>query len=69
MFLYIVPLKQGLKPVASLMTGIFQLLFLYIVPLKQGLKQLGISVESISSASRFLYIVPLKQGLKPTVRD
>ncbi len=38
-FLYIVPLKQGLKPIHTIISVCCWLLFLYIVPLKQGLKQ------------------------------
>ncbi len=37
-FLYIVPLKQGLKPNFSSRVGASGTPFLYIVPLKQGLK-------------------------------
>jgi len=38
-FLYIDPLKQGLKHVADDQNVYFPLGFLYIDPLKQGLKQ------------------------------
>ena len=38
MFLYIVPLKQGLKHADRNLTSAFVVMFLYIVPLKQGLK-------------------------------
>ncbi len=38
MFLYIVPLKQGLTPEKDKKVAIETYLFLYIVPLKQGLK-------------------------------
>ena len=40
-FLYIVPLKQGLKHNTRGSAQIFLARFLYIVPLKQGLKQIG----------------------------
>ena len=38
MFLYIDPLKQGLKPEAQINSAIEGKKFLYIDPLKQGLK-------------------------------
>ena len=41
MFLYIDPLKQGLKPGESLGLNPATALFLYIDPLKQGLKPAG----------------------------
>ena len=37
-FLYIVPLKQGLKPIGVFRAISSENMFLYIVPLKQGLK-------------------------------
>jgi len=63
-FLYIDPLKQGLKlwvvfAEPSIFAG-----FLYIDPLKQGLK-LNRSAHSLLPRAEFLYIDPLKQGLKP----
>ena len=63
MFLYIDPLKQGLKRFNIIIASSY-LLFLYIDPLKQGLK-LIIFVSGSASAIVFLYIDPLKQGLKP----
>jgi len=39
-FLYIVPLKQGLKQALKNYEEYVKDMFLYIVPLKQGLKQL-----------------------------
>ncbi len=41
MFLYIDPLKQGLKPGSIHITGKEPGEFLYIDPLKQGLKLIG----------------------------
>ena len=38
MFLYIDPLKQGLKPIRYRNMDFTALMFLYIDPLKQGLK-------------------------------
>ena len=62
-FLYIVPLKQGLKLTYLADQQFSRLWFLYIVPLKQGLKlQSFQGIEDLSKL--FLYIVPLKQGLK-----
>jgi len=62
-FLYIVPLKQGLKHCNFSCNHIVKFLFLYIVPLKQGLKHAELVKETVHRG-RFLYIVPLKQGLK-----
>ncbi len=63
LFLYIVPLKQGLKREGVYMITPKQGMFLYIVPLKQGLK-LSEKDELAINTILFLYIVPLKQGLK-----
>jgi len=62
-FLYIVPLKQGLKLNYFDYLVMKFIVFLYIVPLKQGLKR---QVENPlgDDEDEFLYIVPLKQGLK-----
>ena len=62
-FLYIVPLKQGLKHYKTFFQRCRRYRFLYIVPLKQGLKLLG-KVKDSFYPNMFLYIVPLKQGLK-----
>jgi len=68
MFLYIVPLKQGLKLVVDLMgTEGLKKEFLYIVPLKQGLKRCDMWSFNPRTES-FLYIDPLKQGLKHEFR-
>jgi len=64
LFLYIVPLKQGLKLSFSPPGQKWGKPFLYIVPLKQGLK-LSPTMATIDLWDLFLYIVPLKQGLKP----
>ena len=45
MFLYIVPLKQGLKLCIQKEKRVSSLWFLYIVPLKQGLKLIKSSRE------------------------
>jgi len=63
MFLYIDPLKQGLKHIINNCLSLVIILFLYIDPLKQGLKQTFFS-NSFHTHLRFLYIDPLKQGLK-----
>jgi len=63
LFLYIVPLKQGLKREFIPQFHFFQCRFLYIVPLKQGLKPKK-NKRSKQNETKFLYIVPLKQGLK-----
>ena len=62
-FLYIDPLKQGLKLKQSA-TDEIEIMFLYIDPLKQGLKRRK-KPRSSKSKIQFLYIDPLKQGLKP----
>jgi len=62
MFLYIDPLKQGLKRFNIIIASSY-LLFLYIDPLKQGLKQF-FPVNEEGLEKLFLYIDPLKQGLK-----
>ena len=62
-FLYIVPLKQGLKHRSAGARRAIQTAFLYIVPLKQGLKHMLSDVHP-NISQLFLYIVPLKQGLK-----
>jgi len=46
MFLYIDPLKQGLKRFNIIIASSY-LLFLYIDPLKQGLKHMGFNIISI----------------------
>ena len=63
LFLYIDPLKQGLKHSLYDNVSNFIFPFLYIDPLKQGLKR----IELVAKAKdiMFLYIDPLKQGLKP----
>jgi len=66
-FLYIDPLKQGLKLREKLHKTTETVKFLYIDPLKQGLKQED-GETFRESGSRFLYIDPLKQGLKHLVR-
>ena len=62
-FLYIDPLKQGLKLdyINEIETILAQ--FLYIDPLKQGLKQPQTRFSK-RFMDWFLYIDPLKQGLK-----
>jgi len=62
-FLYIDPLKQGLKlqVLQELKAEIEE--FLYIDPLKQGLK-LVLPNPKWKTKYQFLYIDPLKQGLK-----
>jgi len=66
MFLYIDPLKQGLK-LSRVNSGTLpSYLFLYIDPLKQGLKHIIKFSYYSKRYSRFLYIDPLKQGLKPS---
>ena len=67
LFLYIVPLKQGLKPLYGVAELSLWIRFLYIVPLKQGLKHACPDMTGIAR-KRFLYIVPLKQGLKRNYR-
>jgi len=62
MFLYIDPLKQGLKRM-TLQQALQQKQFLYIDPLKQGLKPHKFTNDNIYYY-QFLYIDPLKQGLK-----
>jgi len=62
-FLYIDPLKQGLKLLKTIRILAIAIRFLYIDPLKQGLKQREIS-QKITGTKPFLYIDPLKQGLK-----
>jgi len=47
-FLYIVPLKQGLKP-PEMIRKARTLLFLYIVPLKQGLKHCALKPSQLFS--------------------
>ncbi len=54
MFLYIVPLKQGLKPIQDCISEINDILFLYIVPLKQGLK-LSSAKEELKSRQVFIH--------------
>ena len=61
-FLYIDPLKQGLKLIFSDLNIIPEKKFLYIDPLKQGLKLNA--VAGFNPSDSFLYIDPLKQGLK-----
>jgi len=60
-FLYIDPLKQGLKHNGNRAHS-QSILFLYIDPLKQGLKLAVHWAEN--ETQMFLYIDPLKQGLK-----
>jgi len=47
-FLYIVPLKQGLKPYEPVQCFDPLILFLYIVPLKQGLKLTSVRFFPVS---------------------
>ncbi len=61
-FLYIDPIKQGLKPYFSNLKTEFFFRFLYIDPIKQGLKHTLFSTSD--SVKLFLYIDPIKQGLK-----
>ena len=63
MFLYIDPLKQGLKPTEGEKRWLKFNMFLYIDPLKQGLKLIKHFKPPLAT-SLFLYIDPLKQGLK-----
>ncbi len=63
MFLYIDPLKQGLKLSVSSYIYINLEKFLYIDPLKQGLKHTSYGLDTFNII-KFLYIDPLKQGLK-----
>jgi len=63
MFLYIDPLKQGLKLNVFVSGSASAIVFLYIDPLKQGLKPFSSEVL-YSRNIEFLYIDPLKQGLK-----
>ena len=63
MFLYIDPLKQGLKQSIRNGCGKSYTKFLYIDPLKQGLKHFFYSIYD-KVLNQFLYIDPLKQGLK-----
>jgi len=44
-FLYIDPLKQGLKPIKDYPVSLGRLLFLYIDPLKQGLKPIAMTIK------------------------
>ena len=67
MFLYIVPLKQGLKHNTDKPKEKPKKAFLYIVPLKQGLKLLTGEIYALNLL--FLYIVPLKQGLKQEIQE
>ncbi len=62
LFLYIDPLKQGLKHPWNTLLSLGQKKFLYIDPLKQGLKHK--LLKQIDVFTEFLYIDPLKQGLK-----
>jgi len=68
MFLYIDPLKQGLKQNYKEIENGEVKLFLYIDPLKQGLKLCMRSVPVLLEPP-FLYIDPLKQGLKHLLTD
>ena len=63
LFLYIDPLKQGLKRSGIIGKRVKNFQFLYIDPLKQGLKLHCLS-DGAGSRKEFLYIDPLKQGLK-----
>ena len=62
-FLYIDPLKQGLKLKNNICRSSLPIMFLYIDPLKQGLKH-NLIPDNIYPMIVFLYIDPLKQGLK-----
>ncbi len=66
LFLYIVPLKQGLKHDRPERAELKFRGFLYIVPLKQGLKLIN-GTRRCLMIKKFLYIVPLKQGLKQKI--
>ena len=55
MFLYIVPLKQGLKLRYISIFPLFEPAFLYIVPLKQGLKQYYDKTKSSTIHTVFIH--------------
>ena len=62
MFLYIVPLKQGLKHPPIEVGHIFRQVFIHS-SIKTRIETFLLD-KSGKSVQRFLYIVPLKQGLK-----
>ena len=66
LFLYIDPLKQGLKHIFLHYKIECFNMFLYIDPLKQGLKPI-INLTPHIVKLKFLYIDPLKQGLKHSI--
>ena len=63
MFLYIVPLKQGLKLKKNIF--IFPANFVFIHSSIKTRIETALFPQNIPLSGQFLYIVPLKQGLKP----
>jgi len=63
MFLYIVPLKQGLKPSSDIFPGRCNYVFIHS-SIKTRIETETCRKIIRHSRKLFLYIVPLKQGLK-----
>ena len=63
MFLYIVPLKQGLKPSQLIFPVPTTFVFIHS-SIKTRIETIATILDVVQILG-FLYIVPLKQGLKP----
>ena len=62
-FLYIVPLKQGLKQIISTIINYFPVIVFIHSSIKTRIETNMAKLKALNTSS-FLYIVPLKQGLK-----